>query len=220
MSGENPPQPDPQTEYDLFQEDIIVRLKDRAWFIKCMTYNIVFVARQYGCLAIVSRMRIGEAYDYWVEDTDRTLRDGMPGGTEELDHFKHASFMAFWIRRRLPINKIIFQASLGERQDRKFTDDQKFFTTYANEICAFSIGMKICLFYHGNIVEQAAQANQDTKAGDHSVSWLQRYLASPLVQLRKPLLADIVMILKHKNVSPHGIYLFYRAFFWSAEAAH
>ena len=207
----------PEADYDLFQEDIILRLKDRGWFIECMAYNIIFVGRGYGCHVSISRTRLGEAYDYWVEDTHRTLKDGMPEGTEELDHFKHASFISFWLRRRLPINRIRFLVSLGDLHAEKFTQDQTFFRTYAGEISAFSIGLKICLFYHCNIIEQAG--NQEG-SGANMVTPLHEDLRSYLgsYRIRKNFLADTVMILKHKNVSPHGLYLLYRALFPSEPA--
>lgn len=177
-----------------------------------MAYNIILVAQGYGCHTTVSRTRLGEAYDYWAEDTRRTLKDGMPEGTEELDHFKHASFISFWLRRRLSINRIQLLLSLGDLEAGRFTQEQILFSTYGNEISAFSIGLKICLFYHCNIIEQAGSqggsgANTVTPLHGDLKSYLESY------QIRKDFLADTVMILKHKSVSPHGLYLLYRALF-------
>ena len=191
--------------YTILQEGIIGLLAEDKddFFIKCMAHNFLLEARKWGCHLKISARRLAEARDYWLEDTNRTLARGMSDGTDELDHFKHAGFISFWLRRRLPINLLTF---LVDEAGQDFTEEQKFFSLYANEICAFQICLQICIFYHIGLVEGEA-------ATDSVVS-----SQLPLPQLTdlgltKNFLADMVMMLKHKNVSPHGLYLIYRSLF-------
>lgn len=191
--------------YSLFQEEVLNRLRERAWFIPSISYNILFVARSYGCHVKVSELRTGEAFDYWVEDSNRTLSHGMPPGTGTLDHFKEAAFLAFWLRRRLPINEITKLQSLGERAAGLGTQEQKMFLRYGNEISAFTIGYKLCLHHHLSVIE-----TDGTVPSLRAPAALSSYVQA---NLNKTLLSDIVTMMKHKNVSPHGLYLLMRSLF-------
>jgi hypothetical protein len=134
--------------YTLFQRDIIQKLEDRRWFIECIAANFVNLATKWGCSVSLSVRRLGETYDFWREDQGRTISEGIEE-SESLDHFKHASFIAFWLRRMLPINQTTVVGRNPTQPDESADAgaDQKFFLQYGCEICALLIGFQICLFY-------------------------------------------------------------------------
>jgi len=188
-----------EASYSLFQKGIIGTLRDRETFVMFMAYNLMFVARRWGCHVHVNRLRLEEAFDFWVEDTTRVLAERMPPETQELDDFKHAGFIAFWLRRRIPVEDVEFLTV------RKFLEeDEDFFLGYCNEICAFTIGLWICTFYqsHTTAIEGNVQSLRDNRLN---------YLQACTIDF--PLFRDIVVTLKHKNVSPHDLYLIYRSLF-------
>ena len=205
--------PTPDEEYSLYQEGIFDdarKLPDREWFIKCIAYTYRAIGDDYDCVVQVSKRRLGEVYDFWQEDTSRALNEGSDAETEELDQFKHASFIAFWLRRLCPINEVYRNQSYpdGTRRENVSTE-QAYFLRYGNELCAFVVGYQLCQFYHamdledrinesgGDVVAMAAQTEENLR------SW----------NLDANILADFVMILKHKNISPQAIYITYRALF-------
>src|SRR5438874_2876380 len=120
-----------------------------------------------------------------------------------LDHFKHASFIAFWLRRMLPINQsLVVSKYKSVPEDTDANDDQKFFLRYGSELCALLIGFQICVFYEaGKTPQGAADLHPDRLQN------LKNY------RLPQQTIADFVMILKHKNISPHALYLLYKSLF-------
>jgi hypothetical protein len=156
------------------------------------------LASRWGCGVQLSVRRLGEAFDFWREDRTRTLAEGIATSVT-LDHFKHASFIAFWLRRMLPINQtLVVSAYKSVREDTDANDDQKFFLRYGNELCALLIGFQVCFFYEVG----RRRGVQPVHALD-----LRRY------SLPRQTIADFVMILKHKNMSPHALYLMYKSLF-------
>lgn len=195
-------------EFTIFQKSIIQRLEDREWFIDCIAYNYSLLAQSRGCGVSMSTRRLGEAFDFWREDNTRTLSEGIETSVN-LDHFKHASFVAFWLRRMIPINQtVVVSEYQAVPQKKNATEQQKFFLRCGNELCAFLIGFQICLFYEfgtkfegDNVVDLVGQL-QGTR-----LRKLQQHFLPPAM------VADFVMILKHKNMSPHALYLLYKSLF-------
>lgn len=190
-------------EIHLFQSDIIQRLRDRGWFIDCMASNFSFLARRWGCRVALSKRRLGEAHDFWLEDVNRTLKTGIEEGTKELDHFKHASFIAFWLRRMIPINST-YKMDANKAGDTVASDTKRFLQ-YGNELCALLIGFQLCLFYECSKVAES-KGTVIPLIRDRLT-----YLKS--IQFPDNLKNDFAMVLKHKNISPHSLYLLYKSLF-------
>ena len=192
-------------DYSLFQENIIAQLEDRQWFIRCMAFNYSQLAARWGCGVQLSVRRLGEAYDFWREDHTRTLAEGIEATSISLDHFKHASFIAFWLRRMLPINQTLVVSRFRSIPDDPSADEnQRFFLRYGNELCALLIGFQICLFYEAGL--------------KRSSGYVYEIRTNPIERLKQfsfpqNIIADFVMILKHKNMSPHALYLLYKSLF-------
>jgi hypothetical protein len=160
----------------------------------------------------MSVRRLGEAYDFWQEDTRRALAEGSRPETRELDHFKHASFITFWLRRLCPVNETFLNRSFPNgRLRRGVSEVQEHFLRCGNELCAFLIGLQICIHYEV-MLREARQPNV-VNLRVHTASFLQT------CRLDDELLDDFVMILKHKNVSPHAIYIAFRSFFTNLRPA-
>lgn len=188
-------------EYTLFQKNIIERLEIRQWFVECLAANYSRLAAQWNCGVLMSARRLGETYDFWREDHTRTLSEGIKTSVS-LDHFKHASFIGFWLRRMLPINQtLVVSQYQSVPDDRNADENQKFFFRYGNELCALLF--QICLFY------EASYERDNHKIVDRAdrLTFLKQCMLPPQV------IADFVMILKHKNMSPHALYLLYKSLF-------
>jgi hypothetical protein len=180
-------------------------LHNRIFFVDAMNHNYNIIAERYHCACLMSERRLIEAYDYWQEDAKRTLQNGIGEGTKSLDHFKHASFIAFWLRRTNPVNDIKgwSPVPLVER------DDVSNFYQFGNEICALMVGFQLCVFYQlGPLTGNSVVAMR---------SRLQNILS---MRLPPELLHDFATILKHKSMSPYAIYLLYRSLFQTLVAPH
>ena len=145
---------------------------------------------------------MGEAYDFWNQDQARTLEKGIEDGAEGLDHFKHAWFISFWLRRLTPINVTHRDVKAAHTNAEK----QDFFLRYGKEICALLIGYEICLYY-----EMAAIADEST--GQTIVPMTEWEAVLKKTNFTQPLLRDFAMVLKHKNMSPHSLYLLFKSLF-------
>ena len=189
--------------YTIFQKDIVKKLEDREWFIECITFNYGLLASKWGCSAIMSVRRLGEAFDFCREDHTRTLAEGIATSVT-LDHFKQASFIAFWLRRMLPINQtLIVDNYRSVSEAANANEDQRFFLRYGNEICALLIGFQLCLFYEICPLEEDPVVLEIPNRTEN----LKQY------SLPQRTIADLVMVLKHKNMSPHALYLLYKSLF-------
>lgn len=176
-----------------------------------MIVNYYLIAREWDCATVTSRRRLLDAHDRWIEDVSRTRKEGMPKGTEQLDHFKHAAFIAFWLRKLVPINETRLIQTLGDRSALKGgSEAQNFFLQFGNELCAFLIGYQICQYYQGFLAGYQLEG----------VGFLQnrsRVLRS--MEVDPDTLRDVCVVLKHKSLSPHALYLTYRALFTSLIAS-
>lgn len=189
---------DEELEYDLLNANILDRLKDRTYFINAVIHNYMLTGHSVGLQPMCSVMRVGSAYDYWQSDIKRTLTDGIEPTTTALDHFKHASFIAFWLRRMIPINELRVISPKGSYTEEDHYDKRVRFIQYGNELAAFLIGYKLCLNYEMGRTQIAVGKQLDVA----------RSLAVPT-----GILDDFIRILKHKNMSPYALYMMYKSLF-------
>lgn len=206
---------DGDDDFLIFDPGAIQKLQaDRDFFKRAIAQFYIRVAETHGCNVVLSDRRIGEAYDFWMDDVERVLGNDVPDDTVALDHFKHAAHLAFWLRRHIPINDVAFRAEMqvvehtvsGER--RIPTKAQVEFATYGNELCALLVGFYICLAY-----EVCAMAKRDPKKGATTV------VSDGIGVKRLPshFQAEFPRLLKHKPVSPHALYMLYRSLFDTLE---
>ncbi len=190
----------PEQQTGNLHDENALNLHNRQHFVDAVNYAYNEVAEQYFCRCDMSERRLIEAYDYWQEDANRTLGLGIDKKSKTLDHFKHAAFICFWLRRTNPINELRGQSPVPN--DRR--KSAQLFFQYGNEICALFIGLQLCLFYEsGRWDEESSNVSPIGGLTDRL----------KLVSLPPDLLGDFAMILKHKNMSPHAIYLMYKSLF-------
>lgn len=195
---------DENRQYDLLQPDIINKLQDRSFFIKAVVSNYALAAQQVGLAPLCSERRTSEAYFYWQSDIKRTLSEGIEATTVELDHFKHAAFIPFWLRRVIPINEIRVELPQGEDKSSLRYQRRIRYYKFGNELSSFLIGYKICANYEAGRIYAA-----DSKV--KPIITRLDYLKS--LHLRDEFLDDFLMLIKHKSMSPYSVYMMYRSLF-------
>lgn len=199
---------DEEDEFLLFESGVIEKIKVRPVFQKAIVQFIQRTAEVFGCHVTLSARRLDEAHDFWIGDVKRTLNTATTEDTTELDHFKHAAFIAFWLRRLVPINDIYFLnesrvPSAAGADNTAPTDAQINFYRFGNELCALCVGFYICLAY-----ETYAMAMREASDSTPVI-----YDGVGVKALPSNFLWEYPGLLKHKNVSPHGMYMLYRSLF-------
>jgi hypothetical protein len=80
--------------------------------------------------------------------------------------------------------------------------EQDKFLLSPNEICAFLIGFRLCLYFSlKHLIDESDHIGHEIQART----------------LDANLKFDVATLLKHKNVSPHALYLIYRTLFYVLE---
>lgn len=156
------------------------------FFVNFVNYNYNVFARPYSCLVKVHVRRTVEALDIFLDDSARALKKLHM--STELDEFKTAGFLAYWLRRRCVVDAI----ELAGPRDSAVspTNLQMEFIKYGNEICAFNTGFHFCLRF---------QAKSEADARKIRVDYA--------------FIRETAAFMSTKNVSPHSLYLIYRALF-------
>ena len=145
-----------------------------------------FYDSAFGCLRpLLLRNIMQDAYQCYIKDTER-LEDNM---LTPPDHFKHAGFIAYWLRRHNSVYGFKEELEAPSIRQEKARD---FIKKYGNVYLAFSCEYKICLYY-----EQG-----DMLAGTKMPEPDQNYFES------------ICYLMKYKSVSPHSLGFIYRSLFY------
>lgn len=162
------------------------------WFATAMVEAYADIADRYACEVWLSERRLLEAHNLWEQDlTNMSITD-----SEEPDHFKQAGFLAYWLRRRVVVER---SAEAEGKPEVIYRDD---FLQYANEWCSFLVGFHICLPFEAGRTPTTERLHE-----------------LRTIRLRPQYLRDIAVLLHHKNVSPHSLYLIYRSLFYPLRVA-
>lgn len=159
------------------------------WFVKAMSLAYGSLASVYNCEVDLSKRRLLEARKHWQQDLERVILDG---DSERPDHFKEAGFLAYWLRRRIVVNE---SSKISGAPNIIYLNE---FLEYTNEFLAFLVGFRVCLFFEATRASGAAR-----------VDMLHQY------RLNIEYLKDVAVLLHHKNVSPHSLYIIYRSLFYN-----
>ena len=191
-------------EYDLFRDNILDEIKEsEEKFIKCMAGNYLLVAEKHCCDITVNSSRLKNAYTFWNDDIERTLESGIQDGSPDLDCFKQAAFLTFWLRRFHPLEHV---NNAGDRDDAAAKALRDWFAIYGNEIVAITIGLHICQNY--SLMQLRAHEKGENIPKQRGLPEM-----LSLFEYTHEFMIDFATILKHKNNSPHAIALIYRALF-------
>ncbi|MBF0604575.1 MAG: hypothetical protein HQL07_12895 [Nitrospirae bacterium] len=168
---------------------ILERLKKDRTFFRDFVYNASeLMVLPYGLDPYFSRQYTEEVYDAWIDDLKRVSRHDMK--SEELDHFKHASHLCFWIRRMGPILELMEKDSFPPDSHGDKGRELDLITKYRNEYLAFRIGLTIC--------------------GDFEPH-------SKHPKLTYDYIASLCRFMRYKHVSPHALFLIYKSLFSEKE---
>ena len=201
----------PEGEWSLLRSDIFDKLeKERVFFESCITSVAIDMATEYACEVELSAVRLTEVWDFWVGDMKRTRllgfkqqeRNTLEDYSEtpvQLDHFKRAAFLAFWLRRLTPIIRIdaISTGIVNEKRE------QGRYFAFANELLAYSVALQLCGYYE----YQRQTAREMPALAMTPASFITGRVRSWAI------VRDYVMVLRHKAVSPHAFYLVLRSMF-------
>lgn len=200
----------PHKDYFLYQDNILEKIKsDETAFKNCMTGNFHVIARQFGYDINISRNRLGEVWIHWLDDLGRIKDERVPTETIELDHFKHAAFLCFWLRRLIPLG-FMFLSPTPINGVGAIDPEQEWFAQYGNEICATRIGIMLC---HGYEIKKIQKAIGQASTENVAELTGRRARLIEMQPMSSRLEIDMVTNLKHKNNSPHSINLIFRALF-------
>jgi hypothetical protein len=183
--------------HDLLQIDVFDKLRDVEWFIDALSLEYRSIARCYGCVVVMSRERLIQAYDIFWEDAAGGKAKNLPAGTVSLDQYKLSSYLCFWLRRINPVQSVRPLLSLGDRDLWLESGDRlpkncENFILYGNEIAALTLAIRIVQYMH--LV--ALSGKNDNVLPFFAVKQIDQ---DTLIQYGK--------ILKHKNISSHALYM-------------
>ena len=177
ISPESPPLP----------ADFLNHIRDEDKFKEFIRREYVYEAGRCGLEPLLSKAAVHDVHQCYMHDTKR-LDEKMDTSP---DHFKHAGFLAYWLRRHKPIREWP-----PESTDQMVTPRQEearaFLVEYGHVYLAFSIGYKICLFYE-----------RESVSVDR---------ASPT--LNKNYTQSVCYLMKYKSISPHAMGFIYRSLFF------
>ncbi|MEO9894795.1 MAG: hypothetical protein ABJD13_02490 [Paracoccaceae bacterium] len=160
-------------------------------FLGVVSRHMRFLVEGLGIEVELCPKRLKSAHTLWQEDLKHSSDMDMDG--RHLDHFKHAGYLAFWLRRASPIIRIDFDKSKIEnlpKSERYYLD---FLVQFGNEHLAFTLGHEICMFFQCYRVDMPV----DPKAFGFDSAFAH----------------DMNSTMKRKNMSPHALNLIYRALF-------
>ncbi|WP_281855897.1 hypothetical protein [Litoreibacter halocynthiae] len=184
------------SEYRLFQEQIFKKLRNGSggiskqdFFNKVINQAAKSIAAKKNSSIVLSPGRLWEVQELWDGDL-RSLIDGDKIENSRLPcEYKHAAFLTYWLRRR-----VVVESKAPINTDINVVCED--FNKYTNEYLALAIGIKLVLYHH--YVPSGSSSEQ-------TISSLEA------IELPAELLKEAVVYLHHKNVSPHAVYLFFKA---------
>ena len=178
--------------YDCFRSGSMsgpIETSPQQWFATCIAQEYSDIAGRHGCSIEFSATRLEEARLLWVRDTGRIDIDS----DTTPDHFKQAGFLVYWLRRRGVVNfaRRVKPIAGIEEQDH--------FLLSPNEIASFLVGFRLSLFFASkHLIDERDHIGHDLQG----------------LTFDSSLKFDIATLLKHKNVSPHSLYLILRTLFY------
>jgi len=196
-------------EFSLSQKNILNKLKDCDFFVDCIRYNYAQIASNLGFNISTDNFLLIETHGFWTGDLERVLNHGIDN-SENLDFYKQVGFLAYWLRRRAVIGFRELNDSENFSDPIKLKDHintlpsrMNFYARYYNEYSAFIFGTQLCMNYW---------INRLRKNPEYSEEQIKVYIENTARKI-KVFSNDASVLLKHKSVSPHALYLIYKALF-------
>ena len=186
--------------------DLFECLKDQDFFRDFVTYQYQTSLANTALEPRISEYACNLAFAQFTSDVKRMLASEYEG-EGQLDHFKQASFMVFWLRRHSPISEVFLKRPEQAILPVKIRSEQpkEVHYYYLNQNVSFDIGFRIIRFWE-------AQRKDSTEIYGREVS-IEEFSMLGESTRNKSLLKDLVQTLASKSISPHSLWMIYRAFF-------
>jgi hypothetical protein len=186
-------------DYACEQPAIFDRLTDAGWFNAFVRYQyaeIVFAMESVG--PMFSDYWIRHAHFRWMKDMKYVSGKEYDGGN--LDHFKRAGFLCYWLRRCPPLSDI------GRNPDTHFASirhrkDKPILIQYGNAFAAFDISFRLCRYFESSRKDR--NYSPETR----------RAIATFAISQKSSFITDICYTLSEKNISPHSLNMLYKGLF-------
>ncbi len=190
--------------FSLFQKGIFEFLKNgrppsisrEEFFYNAIAGEACRIGQDFSCSLEINARRLFEAQDYWAWDMQSMSATDRIGGPSPVVpcEFKHAAFLTYWLRRRVFVERV-------RKHPRSECGQEKaaFYSDYATELTAFLIGIRLCAYH---VAKRAVHA---TVPGDIV------HLPRLRQHIRFDIAREYAILLRHKNVSPHALYLAFRS---------
>lgn len=157
--------------------------------------HLEFLLNPYQLVGDISVARINEAHHYLTRDIARISRNDFNGGRP--DHFKQAGHICYWIRRTRPVTDLavhLYSTKTDLSPEDAYADEYRLFFNYINDYLAFDLGFHLVLFYHLYNKKNPLKINAKMFPSWDFIECTSHFLNA-------------------KNVSPHAMYLIYKALF-------
>jgi hypothetical protein len=190
----------------IFDPDVLDKLKDFDWFQLAVAEQYCMIARTYNCSLVMADDRMRQVHDFYLEEIKRAHDKNSDKLSLELDEFKHAAYLTFWLRRINPVREVRIIIKMGEREGWITSGGpaeplQERFILYGNEICAFLAGLRLSMFgASSGLLDKTDETNVIRVWKDKSA----------IDVLDASQIHDFAMILKHKNISAHSLNMTFR----------
>lgn len=182
------------SEFTIYQSSIFRKLREghggierEEFFYNAIKQQVDAIAAKCGAVVEINATRLKEAQDLWEGDLRSLINDRKIQPSPYPCEYKHAAFLCFWLRRRLIIESMR-PLKAGEPVSPDFKE-------FKNEYVAFYIALRL-VAYHAYF-PAGSDGNPETKIAN----W----------QFPTELARETLVMLHHKNVSPHALYLFFKA---------
>ena len=168
----------------------VTELADLDTFVTNFATHAARKCAEYGLKPEISEDRLRDAYVQWDMDMRRISQFELGDG-KYPDEFKQAGHIAYWIRRCQPVIDIVPKE--GTEPDE---NDERYhlLMNYGNEFLSFDFGFSICALRNCPIEAD----------GTRRIS---------MTGINRDYILTISHFLKNKSVSPHALFLIYKALF-------
>lgn len=184
--------------YSIYQENVFRLLREGTkteskldFFYNVVSVAVEGIAKANNSEVTLSPSRVWEVHELWDDDLRALIRNEKIEGSEYPCAYKHAAFLTYWLRRR-----VIVESKRPIDVKKGVVNDS--FNKYTNEYLALMLGIRLAMYHH--YVRPGFSEHQ-------TVAALKK------VDLPQDLMKEGVVYLHHKNVSPHSLYLFFKALF-------
>jgi hypothetical protein len=204
-------------DYSVFRDGLAQGLRTKDGFINFVSFQFSEIASIYDADIELDKDRSCVlAFDRYVELHDMFAR---AIGKGEPSEYKIAAALSFALRRAQPIVEInpnSWKKALESGNvhaamyaDGELSEQYKLFYSFANEICSFSIGLRLAHFYSAQRnLGSVVAIDQKTK-----ISLLVREMARIDPDFSENFKLDNLFTLRDHAVSPFSLYVLYQAVF-------